>query len=428
MKIVNDVEIKLSNPQYGFVTSESKFCGLSGGWKSGKTYGSANRCCYILKLTGQSGIMAEPTYRMARDILKPALYIALNEWGITYRESKSDNIIHTQYGDILIRTMENRSALEGHNIGWFGLDEIDLKKKEDSLEVWRVLISKLTLGKKQYGWVTGTNEGYEFMYDKFVKDAEITEYGYKRGEYELYTTSTYDNEINLPEGHIKSMEEDYDEKLIDRYIHGKFIMLGGMNAAYNYSEKNFRYIEPTPILKSALLFDFNVNPMTCLFNQETNHNEWCYTNEFIYEESNTERTCDAVLEYFDKIGYNAPLIISGDYTGAARHTDSNLTNWAIIEKKFEKYHPKVIRQRTHSVRDRLNCLNAGFGTTAGVIRQYVNPNNCKKLHEDLIRTKLTDDGRNIDDKNSKRGHQVDAMSYFDMNLYPIRLEKQSRSY
>jgi hypothetical protein len=69
-------------------------------------------------------------------------------------------------------------------------------------------------------------------------------------------------------------------------------------------------------------------------------------------------------------------------------------------------------------------MNKGFGTG----RQLVNIQDCPKLHEDLLRTRMKDSGIGIDDENSKRGHHLDAVSYFDQNYYPIRNERKTRSY
>ena len=93
----------------------------------------------------------------------------------------------------------------------------------------------------------------------------------------------------------------------------------------------------------------------------------------------------------------------------------------LIQEILSQWKPIKRLKLTSSIRARLNAINKGLESE----RQYINPNTCKKTHEDFLKTRLKDSGNEIDDENGKRGHQVDAASYFDYNYYPIKLENET---
>lgn len=411
------ITVKLTNTQYNFLQDNRQYTCFTGGYKSGKTFIFVRKAIKTLTETRQDGLLAEPNYRMNEDLLRPELEKTFTQFGIKYKWLASDSIYQTKYGKILLRTQDKRSSLEGHNLGWFGFDEADLIQADKAVENWRAIISKLTQGERQYGFLTGTNEGFEFIYDKFYKDASYnTELScYDKGtDYRLYQGSTYENAVNLPDGYLDRLINDYaDQRLIDRYIHGQFTMLTGLRAAYNYTEENFADYEYNPSAETFLCWDFNVDPMTCLVNQRIDNDRFCYVAEFIINESNTEETATKAREF---IG-DKHVIVTGDYSGNRRETSSSRSDYEIIKSIINC---EVIKRPTISIRDRLNAMNRGFK----IKRQFVNIKNCPRLHEDLLRTNLKNSGLGLDSQNGKRGHHLDALSYFDYNFYPIQHKRE----
>jgi len=240
--------------------------------------------------------------------------------------------------------------------------------------------------------------------------------------------TSYHHFTTIDAGFVDNEEIDrarylLDEKSFRQEYEASFEVLSN-TVYYNYDSK---CISEQGFMRNAntyLCFDFNVNPMSCIINQEITPDVWHVTKEFVIANSNTIETCEIVDNFLQANEFSGTLKATGDYTGSSRKTVSSNTSFSdytYIDKIFMKY--KGYSRRTMkvmSVKDRVLALNARFKNSLGECHQYVNREYAPKLHTALI--KLETDTNKLGymiDGRSEYSHPTDALSYHAYNLYPI---------
>jgi len=252
---------KVFDHQNNFIRSKAKYPALVAGYGSGKTV------AFVLKGLLEAGrnptktiLLAEPTFPMIRDVLQPTLEELLHELGMSfqYRASEMKYTIQWSKGwsQIILRSAENWRRWAGLNLAGFGIDEAALLKDD---KAWNMGLSRLRDGSHLSGWITTTPEGFNFVYDLW-KDQP------KNG-YDLVKGKTTDNTF-LPQDYIKSLYENYDNKLIASYIHGDFVNLQYGTCYYGFDRaKNVDKVPYNSSLPIRIAMDFNVDPISCVLFQ-----------------------------------------------------------------------------------------------------------------------------------------------------------------
>ncbi len=461
-------EIKLTDSQFDFITSDSKFTAFVGGYKSGKTYIKIRKGIDCLARTHQDGLLAEPNYTMNEELIKPEIETYMNNVGISFKfYGQPKNWYVTNFGKILLRTQNERSSLEGHNLGWFGLDEVDLFNEEKASENWRILISKLTLpsiveGYKgmTFGFIVGTAEGFKFVFNKFYKEAleilsqsfvskdgyDYTRKIYERDKYKLFISSVMENENNLTPDFIETMYNDYDARFIDRYIHGKFISITYGHVYYNFSKKNIEYVpfDTNAITHMSWDVNFSDKPMCTSLIQELTPQQvygdqipdyinpdkilYATTKHFANEGTNTEEQCLQIKTYLDNSGFVGKLDIYGDRVGSDRRVGADRTHYQIVADIFDPSY-KVGQplhfgtRKTLSIVGRISCVNRMLLDSNGK-RHIIISSGDKSLREDRGLRMLIEDyeqcswtpsGNKLDDSSLGRTDPTDAESYYYYN-------------
>jgi hypothetical protein len=222
---------------------------------------------------------------------------------------------------------------------------------------------------------------------------------------------------------IESAQRQLDVRTFKQEYEGSFEKIGGI-VYYSYSIENNKYIEFEQNRDTYLLFDFNVNPMTCIINQNIGNGEYCTVKEFVHRNSNTESTSLAVDEYLKKNNFQGSLEVTGDATGFSQKSSATSSDYQIIENIFKNYKNYQRKTKRSSIRNRVNALNSLLKNAKGEIRQYINPDKCPYLVKDLQRQEWKDNNIELDDKGGKIGHRTDALSYFALNYFPIETQTE----
>ena len=188
------------------------------GYGSGKTFAFCLKALAELgRNPGKTILLAEPVYPMVRDVLQPTLEEILREVGFdyTYKASEMKYIVRWKggYGTLILRSAENYRRWAGLNLAGFGIDEASLLKDD---RAWKMGLSRLRDGYHLTGWTTTTPEGMNWVWNEWANEV-------KEG-YELIQARSTDNK-HLPQEFIDSLYQNYDEKLIEAYLHGKFVNL-----------------------------------------------------------------------------------------------------------------------------------------------------------------------------------------------------------
>ena len=232
----------------------------------------------------------------------------------------------------------------------------------------------------------------------------------------------------LGEKAIEEMKAIYEPTIFEQEFEGSFITHGSTVYFAFDTLENVTDVTFDPNKPIILCFDFNVDPMTCLINQEIDSIDgniiYAVVKEFVMPRSNTKRTTLKVVEYLEHMNFQSTLEATGDYSGIA--TDSTNTNdgaysdWVIIDEILHNFtgYKRVIR-RTVSISDRTNALNSLFLNGKNQRRQLINKKECPYTYRDVTRQTYRKDGA-LEDEQGKTGHRSDALSYFAMNYYPLR--------
>lgn len=392
--------------QKEFNLSQAKHPLLVGGYGSGKTQAFIQRSVdQHVKNPGFTGLMAEPTYPMIRDVLLPDLEDYLKKSGIRYKFRRAEMSMTTRYGKILLRSAENWRRWASMNLAWGGIDEIALLSSKDP---WMMLLSRLRRGITLAAHATTTPEGFNFVYDLWADDPG-------KG-YELIRADTRDNPF-LPDEFIESLLQNYDERLILQYMRGEFVNINAgviyhaFHEANNACDTNIK-----PDREILVGMDFNVDPMTCVLAQEQDAgNEVHICEEIVEKNSETEKLCKKLRDLYPQ----AQFMVYPDATGSSRRTVGR-TDIAIIKKVLGDQLIRVTHpSKNPRVRDRFNSFNAMLCSADGKIRLKINKRKCPELVKDLRMITHPYDEYKKSKANKDRTHVSDGAGYLIHRRYPV---------
>jgi len=322
---------------------------------------------------------------------------------------------------ILIRSAENYKRLVGHNLAWFGVDEVDTIKKDVAWHMWRKLQARLRAQAPYVqGFTTSTPEGYNFMYEFWVR--EISEQQTK-GEFtndrRMITSTTYDNQHNLAPGYIDSLLKTYPKNLIISYLMGEFVNLLTGNVYYAFDRKynttnktieDFDEPEHNIIAPLHIGVDFNINKTCGIVHCIDSDTNQPYAVDEITGQYNTEALIKSINQRYTK----RKIYIYPDASGNSEKTNASQTDLSLL--RAAKFIVRV-GKKNPLVRNRINSMNAMFLNGEGVRRYYVNINKCRVYTEALETQGYGDDGK--PDKLHNQDHPVDAAGYLIHKMYPI---------
>lgn len=348
---------------------------------------------------------------MCKSIMLPILFKLIpQEWIKSSRKSTPMGFDLVNGSKITLAGMHNYDALRGSGYDLIVMDEPKDYDPAAYSEVLRPMLSD----RNGSCLAIGTPEGSLNWFSDLYNNTNWSSHSYTslQGGY-------------IPESEIAMAKKDMDEKTFRQEYEASIEDDHG-RVWYTYDSENHLSEVYSPDRDTYLCYDFNVNPMSVILNQslgfENGKEIFCAVKEFIYRDSNTPDTTQAIINFLNK---DKPRLLqaTGDYTGRGKHASAGVSNWVIIESMLNTYTGFQTKIRNcRAVQDRVNNLNSFFRSADGIRRQYVNPETCPKLHKDLIRQVRKDDGT-LNDENGTIGHASDALSYFPFNYYPIEIRE-----
>lgn len=257
------LNITATQPQADFHAMQCKYPLFVGGFGTGKSETAANQALMDASHSSDALIgLYEPTYDLIRLIMAPRMEEKLTDNGIRYKYNKSENIIYTsssQFGDFILRTLDNPARIVGYETYRSHVDEIDTLKQDHAQEAWNKIIARNRQQPKgidqpfnRVGAYT-TPEGFRFVHDRWVVNGNE--------HYQYIQASTLSNPF-LPSDYVDSLRSTYPAGLIDAYIDGKFVNLtsGTVYNSFcrvkNGSDEQIKEREPLYIGQ-----DFNIGKM-----------------------------------------------------------------------------------------------------------------------------------------------------------------------
>ena len=456
--------------QYRFLHSRAQYAGLFGGIGSGKSHaGCFWAMLKALRNPRALGLIGANSYRQLEDATLRTFRAHLEGYGVPYRYLASDARFRLGNGaEILCRSLENYDALRGVELGWFYLDEL----RDTRLEAWRVVQGRLR-GQDvdaREGRVTSSPNGFNWIYDEFVRRASAPLEPRERGRYEAFFARTRDN-YHLPEDYVAALLGSYDPLLAAQELDGRFINTTA-GRIYHAFDRTLHVTEAAEFLPGEPVLwalDFNVSPMTAVIAQlepsfvappsggssEDRVNAEQRTalrvvDELWLTDSGTLAMCEAFGQWLERRGCHpqrasvegalrgrprrhpqartleggtrrdgasaAAIRVYGDAAGNARSTAAGRSDYAIIRQCFPRA-VFCVPGANPARRDRYNAVNAAFCDALGRVRLRIHPR-CRHLLADLEEMTYQPHTSLPDTSNPERGHISDALGYLVARLLP----------
>lgn len=382
--------IPLLKHQAEFIESKAPFTAIVGGYGSGKTEGGLIKLLTYLIRNRVDVAYYLPTYNLVEDIaLKklPQIFEKFDGFfnkGIDLRKKPYN--FKTQYGDIMLRSMDNPDLIAGYEVGYSVIDEIDrmsLRKAEESFNSINARNRSAMLYDTNSVDFVCTPEGYSFLYNFFVKNGTENRV--------LIKAKTTDNPY-LPKDYVQRLTESYDEQRLKAYLNGDFVNFNNLNV-YPLFDRNIHVQKfNQPIYKKFVGLDFNIGKMSAVVGTEIND-----IIHIFKEYTDFHDTESIIKQLTDDYGN---CFIFPDASGNNRNTSGN-TDFEVIWR----YNHEVIYNRSNPlVKDRVNSVNKRL--REGKI--LIDPS-CKKLIIALEQQVLLENGQ--PDKSSGHDHILDALGY-----------------
>lgn len=403
--------------QYEFLVSDEKILGLVSGFGAGKTYVFLRKVLvnhlFNKRSDGMSnGWVLYPTLDMANELFVEEFKILLDDYNIEYNYNAQQGRFQTEYGYIKIYTLTQPERMVGANLTYVGIDEFDTVKTSKALECFRKALGRLRGCLNPKLFIVTTPEGFKATYDIFVDKANKSE------SLKLINAKSLDNPY-LPEGYIKTLEEQYDPKLLKAYLEGKFVNLTSGTVYYAFDRHKYYLDRDLQIMNGFplnLCFDFNVYPYSVSWNQKLSNECVRWLGEWVSKShSNTQEACEEIIKLLPS---DLDVVIYGDASGRNGAANSNVSNYQIIDSIFKNYFKSVsykVPKANPAVKDRINCFNSKL------YKEHITFNkSCSKLVQDLEQVVWNEKGTELDKSNIERTHISDGAGYFMYVEFPIQ--------
>lgn len=401
-------QIRLTDPQFDFVTAEDQFPAMVAGFGAGKTHAGVVRAIQKkLSYPRQNVAYYLPTYDLVRQIGFPRFSEQLEELGIQFKPNKNDAVITIpDAGQVIFRTMDTPERIIGYEVADSIADELDTLSEDKAREVWNKIISR-NRQKKPDGslntvGVATTPEGFRFVYDRWQRN--------RAPGYRIIKASTMSNAANLPAGYIEALRATYPSNLLAAYLDGEFVNLVAGSVYPEFDRKlnaSDETIRPGEAVHVGM--DFNVGKMSAVVHVLRGDNPHAVA-EFT-RVLDTPAMCALLKRELE----GHPIIVYPDASGASRKSNNaSESDLAILRHAGFSVRANPANPR---VKDRVLAVNAMVHKD-GVRRYLVNPDACPELVESL--EKQAYDKHGEPDKAGGLDHVVDAAGYFIAYRYPIQ--------
>lgn len=405
------LQINVTEPQAEFHSLTCKYPAFIAGFGSGKSEAMLNQAILDASHSPDALIaLYEPTYDLVRLILAPRLQSKLVELGIAFKYNKSENILYTQgqFGNFVLRTLDNPARIVGYESYRAHIDEIDTLKEEHATTAWNMIVARNRQRPKGVANAVNrvaaysTPEGFNFVYNRWVKNASEN--------YQMVQAPTSSNPF-LPDDYIDSLKATYPAELIEAYLEGKFVNLTSGTVYYCYDR--VAHDSKETIRDKETLYigcDFNVQHQAAtVWVKRKGGQEWHAVAE-LCDMYDTPEMIEIIKENWASKGHQ--IIMYPDASGKARKTvDASISDIASLRQagfrvKAHKVNPKV--------KDRILATNVGFEKG----RLFVNTKQCPTVANCLEQQAYDKNGK--PDKSNNLDHQNDATTYPIAYEMPIR--------
>jgi len=447
---IREVEIPVMPWQGDLLEAEEEIVAAVGGIGSGKTYGGALYTVDKMAFeadTGTIGAVLANTYEQLSQATLPKLWEVFATLGMEYgtdyvqneapprnwrgfksRFKKHHNVVSVRcWGQFITRSLEKYNAIRGVELGWFWWDEA----RDSKEEAFKVVLGRLRCPKahKREGRITTSPNGFDWLYEAFVENAEV----FGEGKRRMIHMRTRDN-IFLDEEFFELLEKSYDPLFAKQELDGEFVALTEGRVYRNFQRKiHVRKRNYNPELDLYVTADWNRNPMLWEICQLIPANSYDNNEDFeilhvideiAVNEADTPSVCEELIRRYPPSEHKGQMRFCGDPSGRNKDTRGNYTDYKLVRESLEAQGAwagrfvRMWKAAQPPQMKRVASINAILLNTRKQVRLYIDPK-CKELHRDFERcvwkpgTKLMDK-----DTDRSRTHASDALSYLTLVMFP----------
>ena len=403
--------------QREFLGDEShRILSYIGGFGSGKSFALAAKLIFLgLRNPGKVIMAREPTFPMVRQVLVPAIDLALAQWEIeyTYRASPTPEYkIDLPTGSITVLCMsaENYQRIRGQNIAAAVWDECDVSPVETAQKAGEMLLARMRTGNVNQLAVASTPEGFKWAYRTFIEQ--------DGPDKRLIRVKTKDNP-HLPAEFIPSLERNYPAQLIAAYLEGEFVNLASCSL-YPEFDRSLNYTDAKPELLDTIYIGVDLNVGNCVTQHLVRRgDEFHFFNEHVYRD--TQQIAVGLRDMYPEHFKRGQLVLIPDAASKQRSTAAAQESDIGILKRAG--HKVQAQQSNPLIQDRINAVNMLIEQ-----RRIKVGNGCKNLirtfeqHAYDEKGKPEKGGVGMDDLS----HAGDAAGYVVYRLAAIRQWKMGK--
>ncbi len=382
---------ELISHQAEFLMSNHVHTGLVGGYGCGKTYAGILKC--VSKKIQYPGVDVAyylPTYGLIEDVARGTFEDIMTKQNLDFNYNGQHSRFSTPYGKIILRSMDTPSRIVGYEVGYSLIDEADLLPKKKMREAFNRIIGRnrsvLHDGRPNSVDFVSTPEGFNFLYDFFVKEENDT----KR----LIRGITLNNP-HLPPSYVQNLKKTYTDSQLRAYLFGDFVNLENESVYYSFDRiKNGTQREVKQREQIFIGMDFNIGNMSAVV--------------FVYENGKAYAV-DELTGVLDTPTMGQ--ILKEKYRGhrATVFPDASGSNRKTVGMSDVKYLRSLgftvtVRNRNPFVKDRVTVSNVAFKNK----RVFVNSLRCPEFTEALEKQAYKN---GEPDKSSGFDHVNDAGTY-----------------
>ena len=358
--------------QSAFHLSGAKYRLYIGAWRAGKTHAGcqeAYKQSYIYRKN--CGLIGRKDFTDLRDTtLKTFLEIVPQDF-IQYYNKTEHHLILKNGSEIYFRELKDGKGLGSLNLGWFYIDEAE----EVDEGIFERLKGRLSL--KQAGcrgWLTSNppNEDH-WIYKQFELNSDP--------DFTTFHASTYENQANLPEDYIPSLEK-LPPSWRKKYVEGQYGFTPDGTPYYQgYIETlHKRDIAYDPFQPIHCGWDFGYNHPAFLVTQIDKYGRWIILYEVMGNNMIIDRFADSVvMPILANRFQGATAIHYGDPACNQSSDKSEQTTYQILLSKNIFIHSKVseYRLRKEIIEKKINTIIDGMPTL------LVNPQ-CRIINDGFL--------------------------------------------
>lgn len=358
-----------------------------------------------------------PTRTQAKEILWKDLKQLAPGWAVKKIEETALKIFFTNGTELKVVGLKEFRRVQGGRCNGFLITEYQECSPESYNESIEPMLNDTG------GWCIkeGRPFGKNHFFDDFLRGKQ------KQNGWASYHWKSED--ILTPEQIVRAKENlsriDYEREYEASFE------TGSQRPYYAYTEQNNRKFELYTALPVIVACDFNatVKPMSWVVGQRVHEygNDVTYwVKSLSYQYTGTKTMCEVLDEdYFSKLKkYPKHLIFYGDYAGKKKTSNSDYSDWQIIENYFRnKCRIEFRLKPCNSVKDSIAATNGQLCNSMNIRRQFADAENCKELVKDWEYCDWKENGKELDDKDDLRTHCSRAVDYF--NDFEFSIKKNS---